>query len=160
LFFDSLPYVDFARIQPRDNPRLQVGVFVVTLLLCAAVWLFWPISWLRHRGRIAQRGEVRATVFAALTSALIIGYAVVIGMVVRNQRESALGLPEIFEQALWIPIALIPLLLLQVVFMYGAWVGSWWWVARRIHYTLLTFAAIAFVVWAFYWHLTAVIVDF
>jgi hypothetical protein len=27
------------------------------------------------------------------------------------------------------------------------------------HYGLLTIAAIAFVVWAFYWHLTAVIVD-
>jgi hypothetical protein len=160
LYFDSLPYIDFARIQPRDNPLLQVGVFVVTLLLCAAVWLLWPISWLRHRGRIAQRGETRATLLAALTSALIIGFSVVIGAALQNQRESVLGLPETFEKALWIPIALIPLLLIQIVFMYGAWVGGWWWVVRRIHYTLLTFAAIAFVVWTFYWHLTAVIVDF
>ncbi len=37
--------------------------------------------------------------------------------------------------------------------------GRLWWVSRRIHYTLVTFAAIAFVVWTFYWHLTAVIVE-
>jgi len=160
LFFDSLPYVDFARIQPRDNPLLQVGVVATALLLSAAVWLLWPLSWLRHRNRISQRGETRATLLAATTSILIIGYLVVIGSAIQNQREVVLDLPETFLQALWIPIALVPILLLQLVFTYGAWVSGWWWVARRIHYTLLTFAAIAFVVWAFYWHLTAVIVDF
>ena len=69
------------------------------------------------------------------------------------------GMPEAFKQALWIPIALVPLLLLQLVYTYGAWVGGLWWASRRIHYTLVTFAAIAFVAWTFYWHLTAVIVE-
>ena len=61
---------------------------------------------------------------------------------------------------MWVPIALIPLLLLQLLYAARALIGGYWWAARLTHYALLTVAAIAFVVWAFYWHLTAVIVDF
>jgi hypothetical protein len=115
---------------------------------------------LRHRGRIALRGETRATLLAASTSAAIIAFCGVVGTTVVDPRELIYGWPQRFEQALWIPLGLIPLLLLQLLYTSRAWVGGFWWVTRRIHYTLLTFAAIAFVVWAFYWHLTAVIVDF
>jgi hypothetical protein len=159
LFFDSMPPIDFARVDVLQSPRIQGGFVIAVLVLCAAVWLFWPVSWLTHRGRVAATGETRATLLAALTSALIIGFCVVTGRAVAGPRDLVFGLPETFLQALWIPIALIPLLLLQFVYAYGAWVGRLWWVSRRIHYTLLTFASIAFVVWTFYWHLTAVIVE-
>ena len=159
LFFDSVPPIDMVRVDVRLSPLVQGGFVVAVLVLCAAVWLLWPISWLRHRGRVAATGETRATLLAALTSALIIGFCVVIPTAVAGPRDLVFGLPEAFKQALWVPIALIPLLLLQLVYTYGAWVGRLWWASRRIHYTLVTFAAIAFVVWTFYWHLTAVIVE-
>ena len=159
LFVDSVPPIDMARVGARLSPRVQGGFVLAVLVLCGAVWILWPISWLRHRGRIAVTGEARATLLAALTSALIIGFCVVISRGVAGPRDLMFGLPETFKQALWVPIALIPLLLLQLVYAYGAWVGRLWWASRRIHYTLVTFAAIAFVVWTFYWHLTAVIVE-
>jgi len=159
LFVDSVPPIDMARVGARLSPRVQGGFVLAVLALCVAVWILWPISWLRHRGRIAVTGEARATLLAALTSALIIGFCVVISRAVAGPRDLMFGLPETFKQALWVPIALIPLLLLQLVYAYGAWVGRLWWASRRIHYTLVTFAAIAFVVWTFYWHLTAVIVE-
>jgi len=159
LFVDSVPPIDMARVGARLSPRVQGGFVLAVLALCVAVWILWPISWLRHRGRIAVTGEARATLLAALTSALIIGFCVVISRGVAGPRDLMFGLPETFKQALWVPIALIPLLLLQLVYAYGAWVGRLWWASRRIHYTLVTFAAIAFVVWTFYWHLTAVIVE-
>jgi CubicO group peptidase (beta-lactamase class C family) len=160
LFPDSAPPVDIARVAPRDNPLLHIALLATVLMLSVAAWLIWPLSWLRHRGRPALAGEIRATLLAALTSAMIIGFCAVIGTAVADARELAFGLPPTFEQALWVPIALIPLLLLQFVYSARAWIGGLWWASRRIHYTLLTLAAIAFVVWAFYWHLTAVIVDF
>ncbi len=159
LFVDSVPPIDMARVDVRLSPLAQGGFLVAVLVLCIAVWLLWPISWLRHRGRVAATGETRATLLAALTSALIIGFCVVISKAVAGPRDLVFGLPEAFKQALWVPIALIPLLLLQLVYAYGAWVGRLWWASRRIHYTLLTFAGIAFVAWTFYWHLTAVIVE-
>ncbi len=76
-----------------------------------------------------------------------------------HARDLAFGLPKPIEDALWVPIALIPLLLLQLLYAARALVGGFWWATRLTHYTLLTVAAIAFVVWALYWHLTAVIVD-
>ena len=160
LFADSVPPIEFARVAPRDNPLIHIGVVAAALLLGIAAWLFWPVSWLRHRGRIALTGETRASMLAALTSAMIIGFCVVVGSGIASREELVFGLPERLEQALWVPIALIPLLLLQLLYASRAWIGGFWWVTRRIHYTLLTFAAIAFVAWAFYWHLTAVIVDF
>jgi hypothetical protein len=160
LFPDSGPPVDYARVAPRDNPLIHIALIATVLSLGAAMWLVWPFSWLRHRGRIALRGEGRATLLAVVTSASIIAFCIVIGTAIADTRELIYGLPQTFEQALWIPVALIPLLLLQLLYTSRAWVGGFWWVTRRIHYTLLTFSAIAFVVWAFYWHLTAVIVDF
>jgi hypothetical protein len=138
---------------------MNLALIATVLVLGAAAWLVWPFSWLRHRGRIASRGEARATLLAVLTSASIIAFCVVIGTAIADTRELIYGLPQTFEQALWIPVVLIPLLLLQLLYASRAWVGGFWWVTRRIHYTLLTLAGIAFVVWAFYWHLTAVIVD-
>ena len=160
LFPDSGPSVDFARVAPRDNPPVHIALMVTILLLSAAAWLVWPFSWLRHRGRIALSGETRASLLGALTSAMIIGFCVVLGASLADTRDLIFGWPRNFEQALWIPVALIPLLLLQLLYMSRAWIDGLWWVSRRIHYTLLTFAAIVFVGWAFYWHLTAVIVDF
>ncbi len=159
LFINSLPPMDMVRVDERLSPPVQSAFLIAVLVLCAAVWVLWPISWLTHRGRVAITGETRASLLAALTSAAIIGFCFVIAQAVSGPHDIVFGMPEPFKQALWVPIALIPLLLLQLVYTYGAWVGRLWWVTRRIHYTLLTFAAIAFVVWTFYWHLTAVIVE-
>jgi CubicO group peptidase (beta-lactamase class C family) len=159
LFINSLPPIDMVRVDETLSPPAQAAFLIAVLVLCASVWLLWPISWLTHRGRVAVTGETRASLLAALTSAAIIGFCFVIAQAVSGPHDIVFGMPEPFKQALWVPMALIPLLLLQLVYTYGAWVGSLWWVSRRIHYTLLTFAAIAFVVWTFYWHLTAVIVE-
>lgn len=159
LFVDSVPPIDMVRVDVLESPLAQGAFLVAVLVLCAAVWLLWPISWFSHRSRIAVTGETRATLLAAVTSAMIIGFCLVIAQAVAGPHDIIFGMPEAFKQALWVPIALVPLLLLQLVYTYGAWVGRLWWVSRRIHYTLVTFAAIAFVAWTFYWHLTAVIVE-
>jgi hypothetical protein len=158
LFFDAFPPIDFVRVEPRDDPRLQWGVVGAALVLAAAVVL-WPLSWWRHLGRAGVTGETRATLLALVSAALIVGFIVVTGTAIADERKLVFGLPKEFLDALWIPIALIPLLLLQFVYASRAWVRGFWWPARRIHYTLLTVAGIAFVLWAFYWHLTAVILD-
>jgi hypothetical protein len=35
-------------------------------------------------------------------------------------------------------------------------VRGYWWLSRRIHFTLVAAAAWAFVAWCFYWHLVAI----
>jgi CubicO group peptidase (beta-lactamase class C family) len=159
LFIDAFPPIDFARVEPGDDPRLHTVIVAAALVTAAAVFVLWPLSWWRHLGRAGMAGETRATVLAVVNAALIIGFFVVIGLAIVDERKIAFGLPQELLNALWIPIALIPLLLLQLIYASRAWVNGFWWPARRIHYTLLTVAGIAFVPWAFYWHLTAVIVD-
>ena len=159
LFVDAGPPIDFVRVEPRDDPRLNWGVVLAALVLSGAVWVLWPLSWWRHLARVGVAGETRATLLAAANSALLIGFCAVVVMSVSDEHKAAFGVPQEFLQALWIPVAMTPLLLLQFVYTGRAWARSFWWPTRRIHYTLLTVAGIAFVVWAFYWHLTAVIVD-
>jgi len=159
LFVDAGPPIDFVRVEPRDDPRLNWGVVLAALVLSAAVWLLWPLSWWRHLGRVGVTGETRATVLAALNSALLIGFCAIAARTIVDEHTIAFGLSQDSLKAMWVPIALVPLVLLQLQYMARAWVRGFWWPTRRIHYTLLTVAGIAFVVWAFYWHLTAVIVD-
>ena len=160
LFLDSDPRIEFVRVAARDEPLLQIGVPIAVLVLGIASWLFWPLSWWRNRGRVGLRGETRATLLAVFNVALIIGFVVVIGAALVQPRELVFGLPKTFADAMWLPIALVPLILLQLVYTSRAWISGFWWMSRRIHYTLLTFASIGFIVWTFYWHLTAVIIDF
>ncbi|NJN51969.1 MAG: hypothetical protein HC809_09555 [Gammaproteobacteria bacterium] len=147
------------RVAPQNEPLVQWGIAAGSLAILALV-VVWPVSTFRHRGRNGVRGEAGATLLAMLTSVLLIGFAVIIAAQVQDSRSVLFGLSEVMQQALWVPVAASALLLLQLVATYRAWVRSYWWVLRRIHYTLATFAGIAFVAWLNHWHLLAVTVDF
>ena len=160
MYFDSTPYIDFERVAPSGNPWLHLGVLLAVVALGVLAWVVWPISSWRRRDRIGVRGETGATLLALANAALIIGFLVVAGRELSHSRDLAFGLPKAFQDALWVPVALVPLVLLQLLYALRALIVGYWWAARVTHYGLFTIAAIAFVVWAFYWHLTAVIVDF
>jgi len=52
---------------------------------------------------------------------------------------------------LWAPTAFGFLVIVQLVYLYRAWSGGYWWPSRRLHYSLLCFAQ-AGLPWAFwYW---------
>ena len=42
---------------------------------------------------------------------------------------------------------------LQTLSVYLAWARSYWWPSRRVHYTLLLCANLAFVGWCWHWRL-------
>jgi CubicO group peptidase (beta-lactamase class C family) len=159
LFVDSEPMVDYARVAPRNNPLLQGGLLAAVILLSAGAWLAWPVGWLRRRNRISNRGEGFASLLGLLNAALMLGYLYVIGSDLARYRDLIYGLPPVFQQAMWVPVALLPLLLVQLIYAARAWTGGWWWPLRRIHYSLLVVGLISAVAWAFYWHLTAIIID-
>jgi hypothetical protein len=126
------------------------------LLLASAIW--WPFSTLMHRGRIAKPGESSATLLGLITAGILIFFVVELAVVVQDQNDVVFGFSAEFERALWIPVVAFPLCLGLLATTSRAWIGGYWWVSRRIHYTLVTIAAWAFLVWCDYWQMAALTV--
>ena len=72
---------------------------------------------------------------------------------VSDQVQFMLGGYLAFERLLWLVPALAAIVLLQLVCVYFAWARTYWWLSRRLHYTLLLGANLAFVGWCWYWQL-------
>ncbi len=143
------------RVAPVDEPRVQWGIAIGCTAILALV-LVWPVSSYRRRGRTSVAGETAATLLAWLTAAMLLGFVVVIAGHIENPRDVLFGTSQSLERLLWVPVAAAGLLVLQLMVTYRAWVRGYWWPLRRIHYTLVTFAGLAFVAWLNYWQLVAV----
>jgi hypothetical protein len=57
------------------------------------------------------------------------------------------------ERLLYLPIIALALSAGMILFTALAWHQRYWHLAGRVHYTLLTFAAIALLFWLDYWNL-------
>jgi hypothetical protein len=155
LYVDSLPFMGFERVPPRDHPLLQLGVVAGSLVILGLV-VVWPFSALRRRGRTPVRGETSATLLAFAVAAVLLVFTVGLATTLAEANEAVFGLSPTFEKLLWIPVGILPVLLALLATTSRAWVQSYWWPARRIHYTLVTAAAWAYVAWLFYWQVVAI----
>jgi len=154
LYFDTLPMMGFERAPAHDDPALQQALVAGCLVVLVLV-VVWPLSTLSHRSRPGVQGETAATLVGFLTAAALVACAVGLAVVVTDANDVVFGLPPLFERLLWIPVLVAPLLLVMASMTVQAWVRGYWWLRRRIHYTLVWFAAAAFEGWLVYWHLVA-----
>jgi hypothetical protein len=67
--------------------------------------------------------------------------------------EIIYGAPPSLQPLLIIPIALVFLSVCMAIFTGLAWARRYWSIAGRVHYTLLTLTALAFLLWLRYWNL-------
>jgi len=158
LFGDD-PMIDFERVDVWGEPRVQIAI----VALCTgmlALMLVWPASTLRHRARDGVRGELMATLIAVANATLLAYFLIALGTEVSGPRDVLFGNVEHLERLLWLPVIAAGLALLQVVSTYQAWVRRYWWLSRRLHYTLATAAIVVLLFWSNYWQLAAVTVDF
>jgi len=70
-----------------------------------------------------------------------------------NQQDFAFGVPLFFIGVLSIALAASVLAILSVAFALLAWKRHYWSLIGRLHYTLLTFAALAFIWFLYNWNL-------
>ena len=71
----------------------------------------------------------------------------------REPTEIAFGIPPLLRNLLFLPLLVGLLCALAVVFAALAWKNGYWKRIKRVHYTLVTVAGLAFLWWLNYWNL-------
>ena len=76
-----------------------------------------------------------------------------VGLALSDPLEIVYGIPPLLRTAMTLPVPIAVLTLGALVFAGLAWKRRYWGLAGRIHYTLVTLAALAFVWSLYYWNL-------
>jgi len=160
LFSDSWPYA-YERVWWYQTPSFHMGLLGVTALLFLSAFLAGLVRSLRHRppseGAVSRMGR-GAWALAGLVGALNLLFVAALfitagGTPEGGIGESTYGVPPVQVALLTIPVLTAALAAVMLVLTASAWRRRWWSVFGRIHYSLVTLAALAFVWFADYWNL-------
>jgi CubicO group peptidase (beta-lactamase class C family) len=157
MFMSFITPMAFEKASWYETDAFQMGLIGFAVLAFLSV-LIWPVGYLiRHlRKRPAQpsRPALWARYLAGLVSALNLVF--VVGLVVRlGQVLSGVfyGTPAYFVGLLVIPLLTAILTIGLLVFTVLAWRDDYWSVPGRLHYSLVTLAALVFIWFLNYWNL-------
>jgi pimeloyl-ACP methyl ester carboxylesterase len=141
---------------------LQLGLLGFTLVFFLGEVLLLPGNLIRMLRRTGRPSPAAARTARGLgLTAAVLGVAFWIGLVlaVRRTFEAGFvmlgfGVPAAFGWLFFIPwLAVLPAAGMTVLLI-PAWRRGYWSTVERIHYTLLTLAALGFVFFTWYWGLT------
>ena len=155
LFIDSGATTAFERLGPLETPVVQLGVALVTslVLLIAAVW--WPVRWLRQRGR--QPRELPLARPMAWLAAVLLGafFLAIAAAATADPYAVAFGLPALVRAAMWFPVAASVLVGGAAIAAVMSWVKGVWTLRSRLSYSVVALAGIVLTIWLRHWNLTA-----
>jgi pimeloyl-ACP methyl ester carboxylesterase len=135
-----------------------LGFCLLFFLAEVALWLLGLLHILRRRAAPTTRAAQLARWLAGLTVTLNLAFLVALVSVVRNVAASnwiilMFGLPSAAAPLFVIPPLAAVLTFGLPVFTVLAWKHGYWTVMGRVHYSLLTLAALAFIWFLQYWGL-------
>jgi CubicO group peptidase (beta-lactamase class C family) len=138
-----------------DSFQVSLAGFFTLMFLSVLVWpVAALIRRLRKRPALFTRRERQARALAALV--VVLNLIFLIGLVVRMGQVLA-GVfnetPAYFVALLAIPILTALLTVGLLVFTVRAWKEGYWSTFGRVHYSLITLAALAFIWFVNYWNL-------
>jgi hypothetical protein len=135
----------------KAPPILRLALLLGSLLLLISGVVAWSIAALRGRQRGRVRRENRARWTAGAAAALAIAFVVL--LLASNPMEAIYGYPLLLRLAMLLPMISIAPAAGALVYAALAWKRSFWSLGGRIHYTLVSLAAVVWVWQLDYWHL-------
>jgi CubicO group peptidase (beta-lactamase class C family) len=156
MFTDSTPMFAFEKLKwyetPAFNMALALGCVLMFLSMIPAVL----IRFIRNRRLSSDRKPAPRGARAAYW--IIVGISVlnllfVIGTMLWFNPVPVFGVSMIYKVVLGVGIVAAVLTVGALVYSVVAWKNSYWGIAARVHYTLVTVAAVAFVWFLNYWNL-------
>lgn len=153
MFQQNNPTTAYLPLPWYAAPGLNFTLLGLCILLFLSILIWGPIGfWINRRFRPGRPfAERLASWLAGLLSLLSLGF--LIGFIVLfSNPKTALGLPAWARLLFTVPWGIAGFALLMLIFMVVAWARRYWSVPGRIHYTLVTLAALAFTWWLIYWN--------
>jgi hypothetical protein len=136
-----------------------MGMFVVIFLSACIMWGIVPlVQGLRRKpgpAGVSRWGTAVMGVCGTLGALFNVMWFPVVFLIGMQGGEPtvAYGVNTLTKIILALPLLTTPLALGLVYFTWQAWKVNYWSIARRVHYTIITVAALGLIVWANYWNL-------
>ncbi|MBN1136001.1 MAG: serine hydrolase [Anaerolineae bacterium] len=139
-----------------ERTEVQVVVLAVMLAVFLSVVVSWPLGWFLRRWRkcspVAPPAWRRSRWLAGAASGLNLVTLVALPLTVFSG-QLFYGVPLLVTGLLVIPLVTTVLAIGMVGAAILAWKNSYGSVLGRLHYSLVTLAALTFIAWTAYWNL-------
>ena len=158
MFINNHPEHAFEKVPWYENVSFTLSLIVACFVFFVSMLIFLPIRFLidRRRGgekkvssRWARWGRGLSGIFSLLNLLFFVGLLMGLG----NTTPFAFGVPTFFVFVLSIGLVASVLGVVSVAFVVLAWKQGYWSLAGRLHYTLVTFASLAFIWFLNNWNL-------
>jgi hypothetical protein len=147
----SAPTNSYTRAKLEDTQLFNLAIILAWAGLFVLAIVTWPISTFARRRDRHPAGQRIASMLVLVSGLIAVYFFYQLAQVLTGPvEEFVIAGIEMVPALLWAPTAFIALLGVQLVYLYRAWVVGFWWLSRRLHYTLLFFAQVG-LAWAF-WH--------
>ena len=149
----------YIRLKWYETTMFHYTVLVFSLILFLSALVAWPIGALRNRLKGEKKaglpGSRQARWVAWGMSALYVLFLAGLWVIVLSGGISTIlySVPPLLPYLLVLPLVGAVLTIAALGFTVMAWKNRYWGVAGRVHYTLVTVAALAFIWWLNYWNL-------
>jgi CubicO group peptidase (beta-lactamase class C family) len=154
---DAAPF-STERREWYEQRRTQVGLLAASLALFLSALLYWPVIAFSVRGLSSP--TIKRTRFSGvlsflgwLTSLACLVFAGGLAFAVIEQEEIVFGLPPVFKYLLVLAQVCGVLAALTVLACLIAWIGRYWRLSGRLHFTLVALAGVGFTWFLYHWNL-------
>ena len=152
LFVDGLPFMGLSRTPTFESPLFKSVLPLASLLLFLTALVGWLYR--RKEFKTMQSPERMAIRLSLATAVMNVGFVILlIAIMATYQIEIYETIPTILKVSLILPIVIILTTIGMAYFAVKAWREGYWRLGRRIHYTLVTAAAVFMVVFYNYWNI-------
>jgi CubicO group peptidase (beta-lactamase class C family) len=158
MFVGDTPFMAFTKLAWHQRPTFHIGLLAICVALLLSAVIIWPVGvLLRWRRANVQRSRpVLSRVASWLAwgaSALSIAFLAGFVVALRDPLEIEYGTPPLLREVLAVAPVIAVLSVGALIFTIPVWRGALWSLPGRVHYTLVTLAAVGFVWFLYYWNL-------
>jgi CubicO group peptidase (beta-lactamase class C family) len=157
MFTDLTPMYAFEKLKWYETPRFNIALALGCVLIFLSMIPVVLIRFIRNRRlggyrRPASRGARVA--YGIIVGICVLNLLFVVGTVLWGNQPNVLsGTSLIYKVVLGVGVLAAMLTVGALLYSVLAWKNSYWGIAARVHYTLVTVAALAFVWFLNYWNL-------
>jgi CubicO group peptidase (beta-lactamase class C family) len=156
-FTSQLPHMALVKLKWNQIPAFHYFLLAICVIFFLSAALGWPIGALARvvcrRKREGAPAPKAAKWLAGGMSGLFLVF--ILGMVAAtsNIDDLMFGVPTLLKVSLIFPLAAALLGIFALIYVILAWGKKYWTGCKRLHYTLIIIAALAFLWFLNYWNL-------